>query len=254
MILDPEDTSELWPVYKGASFDLWNPDTGDYYAWAKPDHVCAVLQEKRQNQQRLARSVVSELPDDVVKDAATLPCRAPRIAFRDVARATDTRTVHAALVPPRVVLANQAPYLLFARGDARDEAYVLGVMSSIPLDWYARRYVETHVNFHVLYPFPIPSPPTGDAVRRRIEEIAGQLAAIDERYADWAAAVGVPVGGANGAEGEDLVAELDAAVALLYGLDEDDVTHIFETFHVGWDYTERLQMVLEHFNRLRSQP
>ena len=29
--------SGLWPVYKGASFNLWEPDTGkkNYYAWVK---------------------------------------------------------------------------------------------------------------------------------------------------------------------------------------------------------------------------
>src|SRR5439155_846330 len=26
-----------WPVYKGESFDLWNPDTGVYYGWADPE-------------------------------------------------------------------------------------------------------------------------------------------------------------------------------------------------------------------------
>ena len=33
---DPPTTDGLWPVYKGASFNLWEPDTGTYYAWATP--------------------------------------------------------------------------------------------------------------------------------------------------------------------------------------------------------------------------
>ena len=54
------------------------------------------------------------------------------------------------------------------------------------------------------------------------------------------------------AEKTDAIAELDAAVALLYGLTEDDVVHIFETFHVGWDYGPRLEAAQAHFARLRA--
>jgi len=65
--------------------------------------------------------------------------------------------------------------------------------------------------------------------------------------------VGVPLGGVpDPAEKADVIAELDAAVALLYGLTEHDVVHIFETFHVGWDNGPRSEAVLAHFARLGS--
>ena len=123
MILAPESTDGLWPVYKGASFDIWIADTGERYAWADPDHITRVLQEKRQR----ARSAFDGFSKEWVDDSATLPCRAPRIAFRDVTRSTDTRTVRAALIPPEVVITNKGPFLLWPRGDERDEAYLLGV-------------------------------------------------------------------------------------------------------------------------------
>ena len=37
----------FWTVYKGASFDLWNPDTGEYNAYGKPDTILNWLQDKR---------------------------------------------------------------------------------------------------------------------------------------------------------------------------------------------------------------
>jgi len=86
-----------------------------------------------------------------------------------------------------------------------------------------------------------------------VEEMAGRLAAVDRRYQSWAKAVGVPVGSVAAAEKDDLVAELDAAVALLYGLDESDLRHIFETFHVGWRYEGRLDAALGHFRRLTKE-
>ena len=253
MVINPESTDGLWPVYKGASFDLWEPDTGEYYAWADPDYICGVLQERRLNQAALGRSAFSELPREVIADPATLPCRSPRIAFRDVARATDSRAVHAALVPSDVVITNKGPYFLWLKGDERDQACLLGVLASIPLDWYSRRWVEVSLNYHILYAFPIPRPDRDDPLRRRVEKLSGRLAAVDDRYAEWAAAVGVPVRSVTDpSEKAGMIAELDAAVALLYGLDETDVTHIFETFHVGWDYHSRLDAVLGHYRKLKE--
>jgi hypothetical protein len=241
----------MWPVYKGASFNIWQPDTGVYYAWADSSVIKSELQRKRLRQQELARSAFSEFSRMWSQDPVTLPCIRPRVAFRDVARATDSRTVISALVPPDIVITNQAPYLLWPQGDERDEAYLLGVLCSIPLDWYARRFVEMHLNFHVFNGFPIPRPERDDPLRLRVEHIAGLLAAVDERYEGWAAAVGVPVGGVRD-DREDLIAELDAAVALLYGLDANDVRHIFETFHEGWQFGARLEAVLRHHAKLNQ--
>jgi hypothetical protein len=252
MDFTPSTTRGKWPVYKGASFTIWRPDTGEYYAWATPKKVCDCLQQKRLRQQRLARSAFSAFPRSWALDHKTLPCLRPRIAFRDVARATDSRTVIAALVPPSVVLANQAPYLLLTSGDERDEAYLLGVLCSLPLDWYARRLVETHLNFHILNGLPVPRPEPSDPRRRRVIEIAGRLAAVDDRYDSWAAAVGVPIGTVDDAMRDDLVSELDALAAHLYGLSADQLRVIFETFHEGWDFHARCERTLHHYQAIAS--
>ena len=36
----------------------------------------------------------------------------------------------------------------------------------------------------------------------------------------------------------ELICELDAVISHLYGLNEKQLNHIFETFHKGWDYEE----------------
>lgn len=241
-----------WPVYKGASFNIWKPDTGVRYGTADPAVVLEALQRKRLRQNKLAKSAFSEFPREWAEDPATLPCHYPRIAFRGITNRTNTRTVIPALVPSNLVLTNGCPYLLWLEGDERDEAYLLGVLCSMPLDWYARRYVELNLNLHIFNGLPVPRPDHDDPIRRRVEEIAGRLAAIDERYAEWAAAVGVEVASVDDdAERDDLIAELDAAVALLYDLDESDLRVIYGTFHEGADYSARLAAVLDHHRRLR---
>lgn len=121
----------------------------------------------------------------------------------------------------------------------------------MPLDWYARRFVEVSVNFHLFNSFPIPDADRDTTARRRVEEIAGRLAATDARFADWAATVGVSFGSVTDDERPSLLAELDACVALLYGLDDSDVRVIYDTFHAGADYSARRDAVLGHLRRLR---
>lgn len=250
MIIQEDPPVDAWPVYKGASFDLWNPDTGEYYAWADPNYITDVLQAKRRNQQRNRRSAFSAFPVEWIRDPATLPCLHPRVAFRDITNRTNRRTVITALIPGDLVLTNTAPYFAWPRGDATDEAYLLGVLASIPLDWYARRFVETHLNFHIFNAFPIPRPDYDNPLWYEVVEISGRLAAVDERFSEWAEEVGVAVGSVTGKERDDLIARLDAAVALLYGLDEDDLRVVYSTFHEGWNYEPRLAAVLDHHRQL----
>ena len=49
---------------------------------------------------------------------------------------------------------------------------------------------------------------------------------------------------------QDLICELDACVAHLYGLDEDDLAVVYETFHEGADYSQRHRAVLAHSRRI----
>ncbi len=247
------EMSEVWPVYKGSSFNLWQPDTGVYYDSADPEAMVDHLQQKRLAQRSKPTSAFAKQDDSITDDPATLPCLHARIAFRDVARATDTRSLIAALIPGERVIVHQAPYLLRVAGAPTDEAFLLGVLSSAPCDWQARRTVELHLTFEQLGLLSIPDPGEGDPIRDRVVEIAGRLAAVDERFAEWAAEVGVPVGSANDETiKQDLICELDACVALLYGLDEDDLAVIYETFSETVDYTERHAAVLAHFRRLRG--
>src|SRR5205823_2473279 len=105
----------------------------------------------------------------------------------------------------------------------------------------------THVNFFVFNPLPVPRPVADHPFHRRAVELAGRLASPDKRFAEWAKVVGVACGPLAPDEKDDLIRELDAVVAHLYGLTEKHFVHIFETFHEGWDYEARLRATLRHF-------
>lgn len=240
-----------WKLYKGESFNLWTPDTGKYYGGVDPEVVTSILQEKRMKTSRQSNSPFNEFKVEEIAKIDTLPILNPRIAIRLVSSSTNQRTFIAALVPPDTALTHGAPYLLFPKGGPPEEAFVLGVISSLPLDWVARRTAEINITYHVINGLPIPIVSNDDQRMAKVIENAGRLAAVDKRYAKWAKAVGVPVGSVKtDAEKDALVDELDALVAHLYGLSRSQLEHVFKTFHRGWDYSSRLAQVLAFYDQL----
>ncbi|MFG6491272.1 Eco57I restriction-modification methylase domain-containing protein [Microbacterium sp. P03] len=238
-------------VLAGAAFNLWQPDFAtDPYALADRHTIRAYLTAKVV---KAVKSNRSPYLGQVFVDGK-LPMDAARIAFRDISRATDTRTTIVALMPPGVAFTEMAPLVVRRRGGYDAEAFLLGVMSSIPFDWASRRWVEMHLKYNILNALPVPVYSNRDLLPSRVVKIAGRLAAVDERYREWAKEVGVEVGTANDEPTKsDLIAELDALVSLLYGLSEDQVEHIFATFHRGWDYQPRLDAVLAHYAAWKDQ-
>lgn len=236
------------PVLAGASFEIWQPDFGAPYGSAKEEKIAQWLLEKTQNAARNKRSAHYEMTP---KDPRDLDFSRARIVYRGVSNATNSRTFITALVPPKVVMTHGSPYFKRLAGTETDEAFLLGVLSSVPFDWYMRKWVELNVTFELIQPAPIPPLGERSDVEKRLIEISARLAAQDKRFSAWAGAVGVGIGTVkNTSEHESLVAEIDALVSLLYGLDRNEIEHIFKTFHRGWDYAPRLTKVLEFFDRI----
>ena len=243
-----------WPVFSGESFDIWTPDTKRYDGWAEARAGQDRLYHKRLGSGNRSTSAFAGLTEGELANRDTLPCFRPRIAFRNVSRATDSRTMRAALVPGKVFLSDKAPFFVWSKGDEKDQSYLLGILCSLPLDWYARRFVELAMSFFVINPFPVPRPPRSDKRWQRVVELAGRLAAVDNRYEDWAKAVGVQCGPLDPSTKGALILELDAVVAHLYHLTREQLIQIFETFHEGWDYHSRMNSTLQMFDAWTRKP
>lgn len=242
---------DAWPVYGGRSFDLWDPELwkreGELSFVLEPNVGLAEIQRKR------VRSDVwrAFFRPEVLQSPGTLPQHRPRILFRDVTNRLNGRTVIVCLAPPHVFAHNKAPSLLWPSGDERDQAYLLGVMSSLVFDWFARRRVERNLNFFILNSLPVPRPPRNDQRWQRAVELAGRLASVDDRYAEFATATGVTPGPVEPGQKAAMIAELDAVIAHIYGLDRAGLKLMFEDFaatEAGLSPARRAA-VLEHFDR-----
>ena len=236
------------PVLGGSSFNSWNPDARPPYAFGDSDEIGDYLLQRYKASTSRRASPFFGMED--AEDVSGLPFSQARIAFRGITNRTNRRTVIASLIPPGSVTVHSAPYLLRRKGTNEDEAYLLGVMSSIPFDWYARRWVEQNLTFELLRLLPIPIASKTDRLRQRIVHLSARLAATDERFRTWAESLGVGTGTVQ--DDSDRWAaqvEIDAAVAYLYGLSESQLDHIYRSFHPGWEYSEDLEAVLNHFRQ-----
>lgn len=239
------------PLWKGESFDQFCPHGARSRSCPATGPVLRRLRKPRPG----ADSLLAAETDLVRRrEAVVRELGRARVAYRDVSRATDSRTVRACLVPPGVLLTNTAPYLAFLDGGPAAQAACLGLMNSLPFDWQARRFVESHVSFFLLEGLRLPSLPDGD-----LEEVAlaaARLSCPDERFADFAAALGIAARPLPGEERERLRVEIDARCCRAWGLDGGDLDVVLADFSpaaVPAGYRRRLASRLAELGLVSSR-
>ena len=171
------------------------------------------------------------------------------IAFRDIARATDARTVIAAAVPA-VGLGNTLP-AMFPEGEQIESngVLLLGNLGAVALDFVARQKVQsTHLNWYIAEQLPIVPLERYRAVRfgaKTAEEIVRE-AVLELTYtahdmAPFAREMGhvdghgvvLPPFRWDALRRLNLRAKLDALYFHLYGItDRGDIRYIYSTFPI----------------------
>src|SRR5690606_26621656 len=97
---------------------------------------------------------------DAVRDkpAWLRPARHYRLAFRDIARATDERAGIFCLLPPGVLCGNTAPCEREPDRRPAAEALILEAVLNAPaFDWNLRQKAAAHVNHFILNGCPYPN-------------------------------------------------------------------------------------------------
>lgn len=173
-----------------------------------------------------------------------------KIAFRDIARATDARTMIATAIP-RAGVGNTAPLILGENGMENFEgrALLLGNLNAILLDYVTRQKAQsTHLNWYIVEQLPVISPErfeetyfgsksAADVVREIVLELtytAHDMApfAVDMGYVDEAGNVNPPFVW-DEERRLKLKAKLDAVFFHLYDVtDRDDVRYVYSTFPI----------------------
>lgn len=161
-----------------------------------------------------------------------------RLAFRDIARNTDERTMIATILPPDIFCGNTLPTLVTHDNGNRIvsnelQLFLVGVFNSFVFDKIIRFKVTAHCNFFHVYSQPIPQLPPEHPSYRTIVRLAAQLICTTPEFdalAQSAGLAGHQEGVTDAAARAELRAELDAQVAHLYGLTEVEFKHVLQGF------------------------
>jgi hypothetical protein len=166
-------------------------------------HVAPFVAHAGDASLRIPAATASRLLDG----AATF--RRARLAYRDVASATNRLSLIAAIVPAGAVTTHTL-FCLKTPLDPDAQHFLCGVFNSYVANYLVRCRISTHVSAGVIARLPVPKPPRESPAFRGISDIAARLCA--------------------GAQDTAAAATLQALVARLYDLTEDQFVRILETF------------------------
>jgi hypothetical protein len=164
------------------------------------------------------------------------------ISYKDVTSSTNQRTMIAAFIPKAGVL-NSAPLKLTGNDIShRTKCCLLANLNSICMDFVARQKVGgVHLNYFIVEQLPMFTPDLykqkcpwnkKQTLEKWISDRVLKLTCTSNDMIPLAEAAGFKptVHKWDPAERLDLMAELDAAFFLLYGIEHNDVEYILSTF------------------------
>jgi len=135
-------------------------------------------------------------------------CDRARLAYRDVASATNRLTLIAAVLPAGCV-STHTVFCLRTRVPIHAQHLLCGFFNSFVVNYLVRLRVTTHVTTATVEQLPIPPPETAPAACREIAATARLLARRPDAAAE---------------------ARLNATVAALYQFTVDEFARVLDTF------------------------
>ena len=197
-----------WNVQFGRELNATD-DRGAFALFSGADGTRSVLEGKQIDPFRVSMDDCRyELRASGTKKVA----RRARLAYRDIASATNRLTLIAAVIPPRAV----TTHTLFCLKTTLpvDAQHVLcALFNSFVANYLIRLRVNTHVTVALVSRLPVPVVRGSDPAFSKLEALSRALA-----------------GGGAAAEEMPQYVELQALVAHLYGLTEADFEHLLATF------------------------
>ena len=161
-----------------------------------------------------------------------------RLAFRDIARNTDSRTMIMTMLPREVFCNHTLPtavirYSEQLQPDCQAELFFMSVMNSYVIDCAFRQRVTTNLTFFFIYQMPVPRLTFGDKYFTDIVQRAAKLICTAPEFDELAQEVGLNShrdSVTDETERAQLRAELDGIIAHLYGLTDAEFAYILTTF------------------------
>lgn len=208
--------------------------------------------EKSKSQKQFVNELLDEHRGEPLGlDDVLLDCTEYRIAYRDIARVSDERTMIAAVLPKEVICVHTVqtlrPYEIDPKVEDLDEtplhgAYdraftdeelfaATGLLNSIPFDFLMRTKIDSHIVQYKFWESQAPRLAEGDDWFEYIWTRAARLNCYGDAFAEMRERLGGIDPATERTERERLRAEIDAGAFHAYGLDAEETQFILDDFH-----------------------
>jgi hypothetical protein len=203
------------PLYEGKM--IWHYDN----RFAQPRYWVDEKQGRK--------ALLGKVPDS----GQLLDYQAYRVGIRAVASNTNERSLISTVIPARAFCGNSVLTTVTGLLNEAQAIFLVAMLNSLVVDALLRLKVTTNINMFYLYQLPIPRLTEQDQTFKRIVFCAARLVCTNAEFVSLFEKVGMS-GYRDGAtdltERSRLRSELDALVAHIYGLTEEEFSYILTTF------------------------
>ena len=135
--------------------------------------------------------------------------RRPRLAYRDVASASNRLTLIAAIIPANVVTTHTL-FCLKTEVPATVQLFLCGVLNSFVANYFVRMRVGTHVTVSIIERLPVPCPAIQSDEFREVVALTSRVVTTPTDH--------------------EAAAQLQACVARIYQMERADFQRVLDTF------------------------
>jgi SAM-dependent methyltransferase len=218
------------PLYEGRMIAPFTADAGAPRYWLEEDEA--------------RRALLGRKADT----GQALEYQGYRLGFRDGARGVagggggGERALVLAMLPPGVFCGDKLPTAVPRSPDGRVDLsaalFLSAVLNSFVADYLLRQRVTGSVTFSILSQLPVPRPLPGTSAFSSLVELAARLTCTTPELAGlWQGVIGTfwfpEEAAADPDERARLYTEIEARVAHLYGLTEEELAHVLTTCPEG---------------------
>lgn len=151
------------------------------------------------------------------------------LGYRLISHSQNERTLISTIIPPGYVCGNSIAIVKLK--DLRSMCFLCGVLNSFVVDYLIRQKVSANVNMFYFLELPIPRLKEGQAFDSIAKKVV-QLVATTNEYSKLKNEFGI-VSSVTDEQDRQLVrAKIDAQVAKLYGITEDELRYILAQFPI----------------------
>lgn len=173
-----------------------------------------------------------------------------RLAWRDIASSTNRRSIIATLLPPYVASTHSINIQrhLSSTDNLNNQCFYLGLLNSYVLDFFIRPLIGTHVSKYFLEQLPMPTADEfsdSQTITQIVVELLSRNSSKIPAYGQLKSITGTNMRLENMSR-DELIAELNARVAIGFGMKRDEMIQVLKTF----ESTKHQKTVREESQRI----